>query len=34
LVPNPATEEDVEEGREELTLDTGTSAFFVSGAFV
>jgi hypothetical protein len=29
-VPKPATdEEEVEDGRDELTLDTGTSAFFV-----
>jgi hypothetical protein len=32
LVPKPATEEDeLEEGRDELTLDTGASAFFVYG---
>jgi hypothetical protein len=37
LVPNPATaeefvaEEFVDEGRDELTLDTGSSAFFVCG---
>jgi hypothetical protein len=32
LVPKPATEEEfAEDGRDELTLDTGASAFFVEG---
>jgi hypothetical protein len=31
LVPNPARAEDEEEGRDEFTLATGWSAFFVYG---
>jgi len=30
-VPKPATEEELEDGRDELTLDTGSNAFFVYG---